>query len=106
MRVSRGTTRFIVASVLATLTSSVSHAQRTSDSSAAAPAWRDNVRYGGGPSVGPPPSDFTGATPPAQWCLQATGRASGDFGGMWTTTSRGWLREVLSDSTDLGSGWR
>jgi hypothetical protein len=24
----------------------------------------------------------------------------------WTDVSRSWLREVLSDSTDLGAGWR
>ena len=82
-------------------------AQRNRDSSVlAAPVWRDSVRYGGGPSVGPPPSDFTGAAPPSKWCLRATGRASGDFGGAWTETSRGWLQDVLSDTTDLGDGWR
>jgi hypothetical protein len=82
-------------------------AQQTRDASAAAaPPWRDSVRYGGGPSVGPPPSDFTGETPPTAWCLQATGRASGDFGGNWTETSRSWLDQVLSDTTSLGDGWR
>ncbi len=38
------------------------------DSAKAAPAtppWRDSARYGGGPSVGAPPSDYTGAKPPA-----------------------------------------
>ena len=71
--------------------------------------WRDSVRYGGGPSVGAPPSDYTGATPPAQWCLLATGRASGDLGAAtqsWTEVSRSWLHQVLSDTTDLGDGWR
>lgn len=86
--------------------SSVGAQQRRDTSRTAAPPWRDSVRYGEGPSVGPAPSDFTGATPPSQWCLHATGRASGDFGGRWTETSRGWLREVLSDTTDLGNGWR
>jgi len=82
-------------------------AQRSRDSSAiAAPPWRDSVRYGGGPSVGPPASDYMGAKPPSTWCLHATGRASGDLGGPWTKTSRGWLREVLSDTTDLGKVWR
>ena len=82
-------------------------AQRNRGSTATvAPAWYDSVRYGSGPSVGPPPSDYTGDKPPAKWCLQATGRASGDFGGPWTETSRGWLRQVLSDTTDLGDGWR
>jgi hypothetical protein len=73
------------------------------------PPWRDSVRYGSGPSVGAPPSDYTGAKPPARWCLQATRRAPGDFavtGQTWTQASRSWLREVLSDSTDLGTGWR
>lgn len=76
---------------------------------AAAYPWRDRVRYGGGPSVGAPPSDYTGATPPPQWCLQATGRAPGDFGvtgQSWTEASRSWLRRVLADTTDLGAGWR
>ena len=98
------------ASLLAVLLLAVTgtaRAQRNRDSSAAAaPAWRDSVHYGSGPSVGPPPSDYTGAKPPSKWCLQANGRASGDFGGIWTETSRGWLRQVLSDSTDLGDGWR
>ena len=87
--------------------SRTSDAQRNRDSSATnAPAWRDSVRYGGGPSVGPPPSDFTGDRPPSAWCLKATGRTSGDFGGVWATAARGWLRQILSDSTDLGDGWR
>jgi hypothetical protein len=82
-------------------------AQRGRDSTAMPkPPWRDSVRYGGGPSVGPAPSDFNGTAAPARWCLRATGRASGDFGGQWTETSRGWLREVLSDTTDHGQVWR
>jgi len=93
--------------ILLILASRQSSAQRGRDSSTApAPPWRDSVRYGGGPSVGPAPSDYTGAAPPARWCLRAIGRAAGDFGGQWTETSRGWLREVLSDTTDLGDGWR
>jgi hypothetical protein len=102
--------RFVHVCLVAVLLLTGSHrtnAQRGRDSSSVAvPPWRDSVRYGGGPSVGPPPSDYTGAVPPTQWCLRATGRASGDFGGQWTETSRGWLREVLSDSTDHGAGWR
>jgi hypothetical protein len=88
-----------------------SGAART-DSGKAAPAtptWRDSVRYGGGPSVGAPPSDYTGETPPAQWCLQATRRAPGDFGVTgqnWTQASRSWLRQVLSDTTHHGNVWR
>jgi hypothetical protein len=83
-----------------------------SDSAKAAPTmppWRDSVRYGGGPSVGAPPSDYTGAKPPAEWCLRATRRAPGDFGvtgQSWTQASRSWLRQVLSDTTDHGAGWR
>jgi hypothetical protein len=75
----------------------------------ATPAWRDSVRYGGGPSVGAPPSDYSGAKPPADWCLRATRRAPGDFGVTgqnWTQASRSWLRRVLSDTTRLGAGWR
>jgi hypothetical protein len=93
--------------ILAVLANRDVGAQRGRDSSSApTPPWRDSVRYGGGPSVGPPPSDFTGAAPPARWCLQATGGASGDFGGPWTAITRQWLREVLSDTTDHGDGWR
>ena len=80
--------------------------QQRDSSAISPPAWRDSARYGGGPSVGPPPSDFTGAAAPTTWCLRATGRASGDFGGPWTETSRGWLRQILSDSTNFGDGWR
>ena len=71
--------------------------------------WRHKVRYGGGPSVGAPPSDFLGAAPPSHWCLEATGRAAGDLGGTaasWTAVSRSWLRQVLSDTTEWGAGWR
>jgi hypothetical protein len=74
-----------------------------------APPWRDSVRYGGGPSVGAPPSDYTGATSASQWCLLATRRAPGDFGitgQSWIAASRSWLRQVLGDTTDLGEGWR
>jgi hypothetical protein len=76
---------------------------------AAAQTWRDSVRYGGGPSVGAPPSDFTGSVPPSRWCLQPTGRAPGDFGvtgRSWTESSRSWLRQVLADSTSVGESWR
>ena len=83
-------------------------AQQTRDTTHAYP-WRGKVLYGGGPSVGAPPSDFTGEAPPPQWCLQATRRASGDFGmsqQSWTEVSRSWLHHVLSDTTDHGAGWR
>lgn len=109
--------RFLAALLL--LAAGPAHAQQASDSTAArvgnaqpnaaAYPWRDSVRYGGGPSVGAPPSDYRGAAPPSQWCLQATGRAPGDFGmngGRWTEVSRSWLRQVLSDTTDWGAGWR
>ena len=87
-------------------------AQGTSDSSAhglPAPPWRNKVLYGGGPSIGPPASDFSGATPPATWCLRATARTTGDYRGAtasWTDMSVPWLHQVLSDQTDLGAGWR
>ena len=74
-----------------------------------APIWRDSARYGGGPSVGAPPSDFTGVREPVAWCLRPTGRATGDFavtGQRWLDASRGWLLQMLSDTTDWGSGWR
>jgi hypothetical protein len=100
-------TSMIALLLLVALASRRSSAQSGRDSSAApAPPWRDSVRYGGGPSVGPAPSDYTGAAPPLRWCLQATGRASGDLGGQWSEASRGWLREVLTDATDHGDGWR
>ena len=73
------------------------------------PVWRDSVRYGSGPSVGAPPSDFTGDKPPASWCLKASGRPTGDFGMTgqnWMDVSRSWLHQVLSDTTEWGSGWR
>ena len=96
--------------ICVSIASTAAQAQPTPDSSATpAPAWRDSARYGGGPSVGAPPSDYTGATPPTTWCLRATRRAPGDFGvtgQSWTDASRGWLREILSDSTDHGAGWR
>jgi hypothetical protein len=75
----------------------------------AVPPWRNRVRYGGGPSVGAPPSDYTGAAPPKRWCLESDGRATGDLGlhgGRWRDVSRSWLRQVLSDTTDLGATWR
>jgi hypothetical protein len=73
------------------------------------PVWRDSVRYGGGPSVGAPLSDYTGQSPPARWCLEATRGAPGDFGNSgqsWINISRSWLRQVLSDTTSHGDGWR
>ena len=100
------------------LAASPTSAQKPGDSSAApdtarpalaTPPWRDKVRYGAGPSVGAPPSDYTGAAPPSTWCLQTDDRASGDLGGSgssWTKVSRSWLRQVLSDTTDFGAGWR
>lgn len=80
--------------------------QEPPDSQVAVPPWRSKVRYGGGPSVGPPPSDFDGSRAPVQWCLTATGRSTGDLAGPWDQMSRGWLSQVLTDSTDHGAGWR
>jgi hypothetical protein len=76
---------------------------------ATTPVWRDSARYGGGPSVGAPPSSYTGEKPPEKWCLQTDARGHGDFGMSgwgWTTASRSWLRQVLSDTTEHGTGWR
>lgn len=71
----------------------------------ATPPWRTQVRYGGGPSVGAPPSDFKGTEPPAQWCLRTDGPSHGDLRGRsWRATSRYWLREVLSD-TSSDNAW-
>lgn len=85
-------------------------AQAARDSAAAKKyPWRDSVRSGSGPSVGPPPSDYTGKTPPGRWCLAATRRATGDLGvsqESWDQVSRSWLRQVLSDTTDWGAMWR
>ncbi|HEU6451744.1 MAG TPA: hypothetical protein VFT57_10015 [Gemmatimonadaceae bacterium] len=84
-------------------------AQQPADSAAPHPPWRDSVRYGGGPSVGAPPSNFKGDSPPARWCLETTDQAQGDFGRTgrsWTEISRSWLRQVLSDTTDFGTNWR
>ena len=84
-------------------------AQQTRVAVTAAPAWRDSARYGGGPSVGAPPSDYTGEKPPAKWCLQTDQPGHGDFGATgwgWTTASRSWLRQVLSDTAEHGTSWR
>ena len=87
------------------------HAQQPADSatSRSAAPWQGKVLYGGGPSIGAPPSDYTGATAPATWCLIATGRPTGDMGmtrGDWTGISRSWLRQVLGDTSEFGTGWR
>ena len=105
----RSTKRYALVVVSLLIVGPQAVAQHGGDSSAVpVPPWRDSVRYGGGPSVGPPPSDFVGTAPPppTRWCLRATGRASGDLGGPWTETSRGWLRQILSDTTDMGDTWR
>ena len=85
--------------------STVDSATRTD----AVPVWRNRVRYGGGPSVGAPPSDFMGQAPPQKWCLQTDGPGRGDLSGRGTSfkdVSRSWLRQVLSDTTELGATWR
>ena len=73
-----------------------------------APIWRDSARYGGGPSVGAPRSDFMGKAPPSQWCLMndAPGRADLSAGRSWREVSESWLGQVLSDTTEWGQGWR
>src|SRR4051812_25838231 len=78
------------------------HADSVGPAAPEKPPWRDSVRYGSGPSVGAPPSDFTGERPPRRWCLQPVGRAPGDFAGAgwnWMDASRSCLHDVLSDST-------
>jgi len=80
----------------------------SSRSPSPAPPWSNRIRYGGGPSVGAPPSDYTGATPPRRSCLVTDARGSGDMSSRtsWREASRYWLREVLSDTTDFGETWR
>ena len=75
---------------------------------AEAPKWSTQVRYGGGPSVGAPRSDFTGEAAPERWCLvtDAPGAADMSRGRSWRMVSRGWLRRILSDTTDFGETWR
>ena len=93
-------------------------AQRSSDTGAtvdtnshtdAVPIWRNRVRYGGGPSIGAPPSDFMGKAPPVKWCLETDGPGAGDLsprGTSFKTVSRSWLRQVLSDTSAFGATWR
>lgn len=100
---------FLLCGALIALVAQPGRAQRGRDSSraqSADPIWFDSVRYGGGPSIGPPPSDYTGEKPPTKWCLSVTGRSSGDMKGNWLAVSRSWLHQILSDSAGLGSGWR
>ena len=107
-------TAYVVVAGASLLTSKPAQTQQSRDSSivsvdSAPPTWQDSARYGGGPSVGAAPSDYTGATPPSQWCLQATRRAQGDLGvspQSWTNVSRSWLSRVLSDTTRHGVIWR
>lgn len=118
MRPPQHAAQLFAAAILLMLAAGPALPQQTRDSdttpadsnrAAAVHPWRDSVRYGGGPSVGAPPSDYTGAKPPTQWCLRATGRPPGDFGisgGNWTEVSRSWLRRVLSDTTHWGAVWR
>jgi hypothetical protein len=107
MAACRWTSLLVLAS--ASLATHPAAGQRTADTAAGTPPWSDSVRYGGGPSVGAPPSDYTGERPPTAWCLQAKGRSPGDFGlsgWNWTDASRSWLKDVLSDTTDHGAVWR
>jgi hypothetical protein len=117
MRTSHGVAALLVLSALAFSESSLL-AQRASDSTpaadtvahaAAGPAWRNQARYGGGPSVGAPPSDFMGKAPPSVWCLASDGPGGGDLsprGTLFKEVSRSWLRQVLSDTGTFGQGWR
>lgn len=108
MRLSQRVGTLLIATCLTFLSRPIM-AQQPSDSAAPHPPWQDSVRYGDGPSVGAPPSSFKGDAPPAKWCLEATDHARGDFGRTgksWTEISRSWLRQVLSDTSDFGSGWR
>lgn len=102
-------TVFAIAGVAIALISGTGTAQQTRAATPPAPVWRDSARYGGGPSVGAPPSDFSGAKPPERWCLQTNARAPGDFGLVghgWMDATRSWMRDVLSDTTEHGDGWR
>ena len=72
------------------------HAQDTL-ASQSRPHWSNQVRYGGGPSMGAPHSDFDGTRVPLRWCLPV---------GEWERFSRQWLAANLSDTSSLGTGWR
>lgn len=61
------------------------------------PPWADSLRYGGGPSFGAPEAEFDGKKPVAQWCLGPS---------PWWRASEGWLRQVLSDTSEHGHTWR
>jgi hypothetical protein len=107
----------VVAATCVALAPHVAPAQQPSRAPAADSAargaatlpWRARVRYGGGPSVGAPPSDYTGAAAPARWCLATDGPGGGDLtppGTRWKAVSRSWLRQVLTDTTEFGATWR
>lgn len=44
----------------------------------ARPPWRGGVTLWPGPSLGPPPFELDGKTPPTAWCLRTRGRSSDD----------------------------
>ncbi len=71
--------------------------------------WRDSVRFGDGLSVGGPRAVMVDGVAPTSWCLTPVHRSTGDLGltgSSWMDGSRQWLLQVLSDTTDLGIGWR
>ena len=71
--------------------------------------WRDSVR---GPDLftaGSPRSTITADSSSFKWCLQPTGRSTGDLGWLgrsWMDATREKLLQVLSDTTSDGSEWR
>lgn len=86
----------IVALALLLVRSTASYAQDTS-TTRSAPPWSTQVRYGGGPSLGAPSSDFDGSRPPERWCLRVPD---------WERRAVWWLTLTLSDTTTFGAGWR
>ena len=79
------------------------------EDSTAPPPWGERVRYGGGPSIGPPPSSYTGEAPPEVWCWDESVVAQGDVGVAgfgWNEATTSWLRQLLTDSAGLGPRWR
>jgi hypothetical protein len=88
--------RFFVAVAAFTLLAPASRAQDTA-ATQSVPPWSTQVRYGGGPSLGAPPSDFDGSRSPDRWCLRVPS---------WERVAIAWLTANLSDTTDFGAGWR
>jgi hypothetical protein len=80
--------------------------------STATPPWAKRVRYGGGPSIGGPPSSYDGSAPPTRWCLVADSATPAPVPqrqwtlAKWQQISVHHLRSVLRDTTDFGTTWR